>query len=94
MTDPDNIEFKSSLTVQADNYAQCPTQLFIEPHPEKDFSSSIMTCVDENTRYLFQKFSNQRIDYGTISTCKFIDENNFVAFGSKLKVILIYLLSS
>ena len=86
MNDPENIEFKSSLTVQAYNYGQCPTQLFVESHPKKDFQAGIMTYVDDNTKYLSQPFYNQKINYGIISICKFIDESNFIAFGSRRKL--------
>jgi len=80
---PENQQIKSSLIVQAFNYGQCPTQLFNEPHAKKEPSKAVITFMDDKPEIQSKTYDFQKNKYGLVTSGKFIDDHNFILFGSK-----------
>lgn len=80
---PENQEILNSLTVQAYNYGQCPTQLFTDPHPKKDLARIPVTFMTNSDNVASRPCDSNPSKLGRINTVKFIDSSDLVLFGKK-----------
>lgn len=80
---PENQMMLNSLTVQAYNFGQCPTQMFTEAHLTRSVNKITPSFIEQGVEVQNKTYDYQRAKYGILSSCKFSDNHNFFAFGSK-----------
>lgn len=67
MEHPDNQSIKHSLIVQAYNYGQCPTQLFNEPHVNKEIPKTPLQFIDPSAYLQSKSFDVLKNKYRKIT---------------------------